>query len=266
MKVSLTRLEAGLQLLIESAAARLFPGANRQPDLTVRIAAALRNDVVLLEDGRIAAPNLLTVWMSPGEAAAVNSSPARLDEAAVGIAALMRETASETGMVFTAPPLVRFLGDADLANGELRFVAVHSDGALPQTAALEAAASDAVTELPSEAYLIVDGTRIFPLQTGLVNIGRRPDNTLVIDDARISRQHAQLRAVNGHFVIFDLGSTGGTRVNGLPIRRQMLISGDVISLAGVPLIYGQESTRSGQTEAFSPDDPGHPERDSKGER
>ena len=94
---------------------------------------------------------------------------------------------------------------------------------------------------PENAYLIISGVKVFPLHTAVVNIGRRLDNTLVIDDPRISRNHAQLRSVDGRYVIFDLNSTGGTSVNGKRVTQCVLYPGDVISLAGIPLIYGQDN-------------------------
>jgi pSer/pThr/pTyr-binding forkhead associated (FHA) protein len=82
----------------------------------------------------------------------------------------------------------------------------------------------------------------------VINIGRRVDNDLVIDDERISRVHAQLRAIKGRYVLFDLDSRGGTFVNDQRIHQSVLYPGDVISLAGVPLVFGQEETRLGQTQ------------------
>jgi pSer/pThr/pTyr-binding forkhead associated (FHA) protein len=46
--------------------------------------------------------------------------------------------------------------------------------------------------------------------------------------------------VGEQYVIFDLQSTGGTTVNGRAVVKQALVPGDVISLAGVPLVYGRE--------------------------
>ena len=63
----------------------------------------------------------------------------------------------------------------------------------------------------------------------------------MIDDPRISRSHAQLRAIKGRFVIFDLNSTGGTFVNAQRTSQSVLYPGDVISLAGVPLVFGQDN-------------------------
>jgi len=63
---------------------------------------------------------------------------------------------------------------------------------------------------------------------------------LIIDDPRISRSHAQLRTINGRYTVFDLNSTGGTFVNGQRTNQSVLYPGDVISLAGVALIFGQD--------------------------
>jgi hypothetical protein len=106
---------------------------------------------------------------------------------------------------------------------------------------VEPEASHAAQPVPPGAFLVVDGVRLFPLERGVISIGRDPQNDLVLADRRVSRQHAQLRAVGGRFVVFDLDSTGGTSLNGRHVSHHPLSPGDVISLAGVPLVYGQES-------------------------
>jgi pSer/pThr/pTyr-binding forkhead associated (FHA) protein len=95
--------------------------------------------------------------------------------------------------------------------------------------------------IPEDAFVIVDGVKVIPLTTPLVRIGRRLENNLVLDDPRVSRTHAELRAINGRYVLFDLNSTGGTFVNGLRITQSVVYPGDVISLAGVNLVYGQKN-------------------------
>ena len=95
--------------------------------------------------------------------------------------------------------------------------------------------------VPENAFLIIEGVKVHPLHEAVVNIGRRLENQLVIDDPRVSRNHAQLRAIKGRFVLFDLNSTGGTFVNGQRTSQTVLYPGDVISLAGVALIFGQDN-------------------------
>ena len=60
----------------------------------------------------------------------------------------------------------------------------------------------------TERTIEVDGT---PL-----DLGRSPDNRLVLADARVSRHHGRLQARRGTLVYTDLGSTNGSRVNGDP--------------------------------------------------
>jgi pSer/pThr/pTyr-binding forkhead associated (FHA) protein len=110
--------------------------------------------------------------------------------------------------------------------------------------------------IPQNAFLIIDGVKIQPLKEAVVNIGRRLENHVIIDDPRISRQHAQLRAIRGHYVLFDLNSTGGTFVNGQRTTQTVLYPNDVISLSGVILVYDQDLER-GDVEETSPlSDPG----------
>ena len=75
-------------------------------------------------------------------------------------------------------------------------------------------------------------------------MGRLPDNSLVINDPRVSRHHAQLRCLNGEVVISDLNSSGGTFVNSIRITQKTLIPGDVISLAGFTLIFGETTDQN----------------------
>ena len=63
--------------------------------------------------------------------------------------------------------------------------------------------------------------------TGL--IGRGTEATIRISSHDVSRRHASLGLNNaGEFFIEDLGSRNGTRVNGVPVRRQVLQPGDKI--------------------------------------
>ena len=99
-----------------------------------------------------------------------------------------------------------------------------------------------VKTMPSSAFLIVN-SQVFPLQKELVNLGRKLDNHIVIHDPRVSRNHAQLRVMEGQFVILDLNSTGGTFVNGQRITKSVLYSGDTITLAGVNMKFVQDAPK-----------------------
>ena len=93
---------------------------------------------------------------------------------------------------------------------------------------------------PRNAYLVLQGTRVIPLNQPLIKIGRQLDNHIILEDPRVSRSHAQIKLVNERFVIFDMNSTGGTFVNGQRTSQSVLYPGDVVSLAGVVFIFSQE--------------------------
>ena len=115
------------------------------------------------------------------------------------------------------------------------------DSSLDEINDLQEKSGDDVGALPEDTFVILDGTRVVPLNQTVVNIGRRIENTIVVDDPRVSRTHAQLRAINGRYIIFDLNSMGGTFVNGKKVNQSILYSGDVISLAGADFIFGQKN-------------------------
>jgi pSer/pThr/pTyr-binding forkhead associated (FHA) protein len=91
----------------------------------------------------------------------------------------------------------------------------------------------------ASAFLILNGTRTIPLDQPVMNIGRRLDNQLVLEDNRVSRLHAQIRRRSGRYMLYDLGSRGGTCVNGRRIVECVLEPGDVIALGGTEIIYGE---------------------------
>ena len=83
----------------------------------------------------------------------------------------------------------------------------------------------------SERTVEVDGT---PL-----TLGRSSDNGLVITDPRISRHHARLQARRGTLVFTDLGSTNGSRVNGVRVDECALGTGDRVLIGDTVLLVEQ---------------------------
>jgi hypothetical protein len=252
MKIKLAHLEARLQALIEGGAARLFPGYYQQTDLVSRLIDAMQENMRASSSAHSGredtAPNLFTLLVHPSQARSLLENRTLTEM----LSQTIQEAGSEAGLYFASPPVVRIEAHDEVPQGEIRVLVSNSRENLPQTTDLVLEDEQTADTLPRNAFLIVDGTRIFSLDQPVINIGRRSDNQLVIDDPRISRVHAQLRAVRGHFVIFDLNSTGGTFVNGKRIRQNTLFPGDVISLSNLPLVFGQDETGLGETQDYNP--------------
>jgi len=90
------------------------------------------------------------------------------------------------------------------------------------------------SESPQPARLVVlAGPRTgleVPITEQEVSIGRGPENLVVLPDISVSRRHAMLRREEGRYVLFDNASGNGTRLNGKPVARSPLRSGDRIAL------------------------------------
>jgi serine phosphatase RsbU (regulator of sigma subunit)/pSer/pThr/pTyr-binding forkhead associated (FHA) protein len=69
--------------------------------------------------------------------------------------------------------------------------------------------------------------RRYPLDAPCL-VGRGPYNHVVLDDTRISRQHAKISPESGGHVVYDLNSANGTFVNDLPVKRQKLGPNDTV--------------------------------------
>jgi pSer/pThr/pTyr-binding forkhead associated (FHA) protein len=59
-------------------------------------------------------------------------------------------------------------------------------------------------------------------------IGRgKQSSDLTIKDPNVSRQHAMVEFLNGHYYIVDMGSTNGVEYNGQRVQRKIVNEGDV---------------------------------------
>jgi pSer/pThr/pTyr-binding forkhead associated (FHA) protein len=72
--------------------------------------------------------------------------------------------------------------------------------------------------------------RVFRIEQPETLIGRSPSAHLCIPDESISREHAVILYDDEAFVVEDLQSTNGTRVNGKRIRTSPLADGDEVQL------------------------------------
>lgn len=87
-------------------------------------------------------------------------------------------------------------------------------------------------EAPQQCYwLIGNDAKVAHVRiaiTSPVLVGRAPNNQVVIDDSRLSRQHSRFAAEREGCVVYDLASANGTWVNGVRIHRHVLQRGDVV--------------------------------------
>ncbi|HEX8338693.1 MAG TPA: FHA domain-containing protein [Pyrinomonadaceae bacterium] len=75
--------------------------------------------------------------------------------------------------------------------------------------------------------------RVAEAAGAVVSVGRRPDNTVCLEDTGVSKYHAVIERRGGEYFVTDLGSSNGTTVNGEPLHAtRALRDGDLICLGG----------------------------------
>jgi hypothetical protein len=99
----------------------------------------------------------------------------------------------------------------------------------------------AARELAPQASLVVvagpmHGTRL-PIDKSTMTIGRALDNDIVIEDARISRYHAEIKVKAGCFCILDLHSSNGTKINRQLVTEAVLVDGDTLKLGDTEMVF-----------------------------
>jgi len=86
----------------------------------------------------------------------------------------------------------------------------------------------------------------FDLSGAEITVGRVPDNKIQIEHASVSGHHAVFKLDAQDYVIKDLDSTNGTRINGERITEQKLRRNDILRLGNIELIYDSEHAPPGQ--------------------
>lgn len=167
------------------------------------------------------------------------------------VSEVMISLGAEYGIEFPFNPKIKFVQRKSLTAGEVEIKSVHANESSDSTGSFTAQSSIVKTgeaDLEKKATLLLADESEICLSGSVTNLGRKSNNHIVFDDLRVSRNHAQIRQISDDYVLFDTGSSGGTFVNGERINQCKLVSGDVISLAGVKLIFSNEDSTHDQTE------------------
>ena len=190
--------ERRLERMVEGAFARAFRSGLRPVELGRRLVREMDDNRSVDVRGRTLVPNSFTVALSPSDLEQfedVRESLTReLGEAA-------REHARDEGYTFMGPVDVQLVPDDKLHTGAFQITGRLAQG--------EGGAGAGSLVLPS-------GDR-FALDESVITIGRHPDSTMVLADPNVSRNHAEIRPQGNGFVVVDLGSTNGSRVNGVRV-------------------------------------------------
>ena len=101
--------------------------------------------------------------------------------------------------------------------------------------------------MPKLNIALPDGTTAsHDLTDDTITLGRVADNMIQIDDASVSSHHAELVRDGDDYILKDLDSTNGTRLNGAAHTEGKLKEGDQIVFGNIGAIYETENPADAQ--------------------
>ncbi len=210
--------ERRLERLVEGAFARAFKSGLRPVELGRRLTREMDDNRSVGVRGGTVVPNAFTVALSASDLEqfeGVQDSLAReLGEAA-------REHARDEGYSFMGPVEVDLVVDERLHTGGFQIIGRMVEG---------------VGGSGAGSLVLPNGDRV-SLTESVISVGRHPDCNLVLADPNVSRNHAEIRPKGERFEVVDLGSTNGTRVNGVRVDTQLLQDGDELSFGNTRMHF-----------------------------
>jgi Protein of unknown function (DUF3662)/FHA domain len=253
----LKNIEKRMESLVEGVFGRAF----RRQIHPVEIAKGLTKQ---MDEGRMVsisrtyAPNDFTVHLSKEDTEAIQAYRDALKDELIQYASTHAENKNYHLMT---PPKIRFETEESLRFGEFGITAKLTGGEGPREKgapqdtsgqtrifrteeAVGGQGTSAISAeearrhgLAREVVELVTDDRNYPLDgPGPWTIGRSQENDIVIPDPNVSRRHARLSRADSGFIVEDLGSTNGTLLDGAPIDRERIESGD-------ELTFGQSTAR-----------------------
>lgn len=232
-KRPLQRFEELAQRLVEGSLQRLLGGRLDPVEISADLARAI-------EAQQVAgfAPNHYRIQLHPADYTYLRT---HWPDIAGLLQQYVLQIARELQLDLATEPTIDLVAEPDIGR---HFAHIHAEHVRPLEENTEAyhplRSYDPLGALRKlDAFLIIDGQRHVVLTMPQITLGRRADCDIVLENRAVSRRHAQLRWRFGRFVLFDLGSRAGTRVNGDLVSESVLQPGDVIQLADATLIYGE---------------------------
>jgi hypothetical protein len=250
----LTAIERFFERLFERPSARLFRARLQPVQLQRRIERAMEGERLTTSD-RTLVPNRYVVHVHPDDLAEfgdmTGTLATELADGALAFARAHRYTVVDR-------PRVDLVADPKVERTDIRVDARFADavpgraGHGPVALAFEEdrsteSADPTATRIyaipkpsaPRAVLRVADpdgGTRDVVVPPEGLTIGRATDNDLVAVDGRVSRHHGRIVGRRGTLVYSDLGSTNGSRVNGVPVTEVVLGVGDRLEVGDTALV------------------------------
>jgi hypothetical protein len=231
-------VERSLENIFDGLFSRAFKSGVKPLQLGRKLLQVVDSERDVDAQGRRVVPNSYLIQLSPDDREGfADVEPTLLQELTVAL----REYISQEGYHVEGKARVALRTNPDLRRGKFeidcRNITPEAAPAQPAEPSPEAPAPAAplLTVVPSAfdrppAVLSLPNGQRIELHEGHYVLGRHLENDIVLNDTNVSRKHAEFVCAAGEVVVRDLGSTNGTKVNGVLITgEQLLQHGDVIN-------------------------------------
>jgi hypothetical protein len=216
--MGLQGFERRLENMVEGVFARVFKSNLRPVELGRRLVREMDVRRSIGVRGTPIAPNDFVITVNQQDYERFreigDSLPRELAEA-------VREHARAEGYAFTGPVQVDLVPDERRRSGDFSI-----DCRFKQGEGGVGAGS-----------LVLPNNERFVLGNHVTTLGRLPDCDLTLNDANVSRRHAEIRPMGEGFVLIDLGSTNGSKVNGMRVVQHELVDGDELTFGSIRLFF-----------------------------
>jgi hypothetical protein len=246
----LRSLEEKIEGLVEGAFSRAFKTHVQPVELARKLAKEMEEHKTV-SVSRTYVPDHYVIFLSPDDREQFASYEVALKKE---LSDYLLERARGEGLALVTRPQVEFKTDERLALGEFGIQAQllgqpdgdeepagadygHTMVYTPERAAPPP--GDPGDSPRGRGLLVFDGKRTV-LAGERTTMGRSRECDIVIDDPNVSRKHAEVRRTIEGWMVVDLGSTNGVKLNGRRVREEVLSPGDEITLGLAQLKFEEE--------------------------
>jgi hypothetical protein len=248
----LGQLEAKIENLVQGIFSRTFKSNVQPVELAHKLAKEM-DEHKSVSVSRVYVPNQYSVYLSSEDKEHISGYESALKNE---LSEYLVDHARDQGLALVARPSVTFKVDSRLRLGEFGIQAqLVRPGAGETDEPAEGEAGKTMIYSPNKApraeepgqfdqprkraLLVGDGKRTV-VSGSKMTIGRGKDCDLVLEDPNVSRRHAEISEQNDGWVVTDLGSTNGIKVNGHRVEQAALEPGDELTLGVSKLSFELE--------------------------
>ena len=235
-----------MEALFDGLFSRAFKSSIKPLQIGRRLLRTVDEERHVDAQGRRVVPNSYLVQLSARDREGfADLEPSLHQELTVAL----REYIKAEGYHVEGKARVAFHTNPDLKRGRFEIEARNVEqGSKPEPALVasspETPAAPPVLTVVHDAFdrppaiITLPGGQRVEIREGHYVLGRNLECDIVVNDSNVSRRHAEFTCAAGEVAVRDLGSTNGTRVNGVVITgEQILQHGDVVGFGSVQITF-----------------------------